>query len=367
MGHEIAHPDEPEPWVYSVEADEVTVPPRPPAVGTVPETPNGRSPGSGSRHASGYGGRASADHGVAPTREARPMPAPGLADDPAEEEASDTESLLRELHSLAALDEVLADPGRQVGNGRGAPPSSTSAAAPPPPPKDATPMRPQQATPPASPRDATPPAAPEAATPRPTRGDPSAIADAFAELSALDVPARSIGRSTGSTPGPSATPTSQDSQQPSATPPLPNGHRDHADTPTPPAEGGLSALFSEGPLFGEGDEPDPGAGRGPAGTLESGGAGSDVAPEREYEATLHVVPTPGRNGLAGRANGQHPAGGTPPPPVADLGPGLVEGDVAATNGHRVPAPDLGSGPDLSSFTAKGGPGSRRARRRRLAR
>jgi hypothetical protein len=378
MGHEAVHPDEPEPWVYSIGADEVTVPARPPSVGTLLAASNGRPQSAATRavgaagHTNGTGAHATGPEGdgTGPAREARPMRAPGPTDDGSEDEAGDAESLLRELHSLAALDNALVEQGRApVGgarNGHGshrAP--GASAAAPPPLPEDATPPAPESATP-----------------PRPTRGDPSAIADAFAELSALDLPANGSARpgavppaSTGTTASHAATSAAR------PTPPaVPTERRNHTATAGANGGGGLSALFSDGPLFGSGDAPPPA----PDHLHEMAGGGSaadaprhEPTPDQEYEATLHVVASPGRGqrstrrrGPGSRSNGASPQHVVPPPtPAPDLQPEDAGDAGPPTNGHRVLTPDTGNTLDLSSFTAKGGPGARKAgvRRRRLAR
>jgi hypothetical protein len=397
MGHEAVHPDEPEPWVYSIGADEVAVPARPPAVGTLLGASNGRAQGTSTRTrdaarhdngadlgghgTNGGNGLGAEGNGIGPAREARPMPAPGLTDDGSEDEAGDAESLLRELHSLAALDDALAEKGRAaVGgerNGHAArrDPAS-SAVAPPPLPRDATPPVPKDATPPV-PRDATPDATP----PRPTRGDPSAIADAFAELSALDLPASTSTRAGAGAAGHAGTSTSHaGANGDGPTPPdAPAERRNHTDAAGAHGGGGLSALFSEGPLFDSGDEPPPTPERSHERADDHGAEAlrHERTPDQEYEATLHVVASPARaqrsarrSGTGPRSNGASPQHAVPPPtPLADRGSEVPEGADTGTNGHPVPTPDTGNALDLSSFTAKGGPGARRAggRRRRLAR
>lgn len=386
MGHEVAHPDEPEPWVYSIGTDEVAVPPRPPAVGALLGASNGRAPSAGGR-ADGElevsaGGRAARDNGVGPAREARPMPAPGLGDDPSEEGAGDTESLLRELHSLAALDDALAEQGRSPGRAEdnGHAPSGAATAAERNGHTALSVATPAAATPPPPPDHTTPPRPQDAAPPRPRRGDPSAIADAFAELSALDVPAHAASRTGAAAPGNTGTSYGDAGSHTTPTPPSAHdGRGGHTDTATPTGDGGLSALFSEGPLFGSGD--DPGAPPHDDAPDEVRDAGDNprgrTAREQEYEATLHVVPTPGGNERPGPGGGPRPRSNDatgaptapPPSPVAERGPESGEDEAAAANGHRVPTPEPGGGPDLSSFTARGGPGTRTTsrRRRRLAR
>jgi hypothetical protein len=380
MGHEAVHPDEPEPWVYSIGVDEVTVPARPPSVGTLLGASNGRAESATTRtmgaagHSNGAGGHSTGaegngtgaeGNGTGPAREARPMRAPGLTDDGAEDDAGDAESLLRELHSLAALDNALVEQERgPVGgarNGhasRGAP--GSSAAAPPPLPTDATPRAPEAVTP-----------------PRPTRGDPSAIADAFAELSALDLPASTSARGGAVPPDPGTTTPHAATGAAGPTPPeVPIERRNPTDAAGTNGGGGLSALFSEGPLFGSGDEPPPAPDH--AHELAGDGSAGDAlepTPDQEYEATLHVVASPGRSqrstrrrGPGSRTNGSSPQH-VVPPPVPDLQPEAADEAGPATNGHRVLTPDTGTTLDLSSFTARGGPGARKAggRRRRLAR
>jgi hypothetical protein len=381
MGHEAVHPDEPVPWVYSIGADEI--PARPPAVGASLGASNGRAQSTATRtttaagHSNGAGraghgtnggdGLGAEGNGTGPAREARPMRAPGLTDDGSEDEAGDAESLLRELHSLAALDDALAEKGRApLGWERNGHASrrgpAASAAAPPPLPKDATPPVPSDATP-----------------PRPTRGDPSAIADAFAELSALDLPTPA--RPGAGAAGHAGTTTSHGGASGAgATPPdAPTARRNHTDAAGSHGGGGLSALFSEGPLFDTGDEPpptpDPSHER--AGDHSAEALRREGTPDQEYEATLHVVASPARaersarrSGTGPRSNGASPQHVVPPPtPLAERGLEIAEGADPGTNGHRVPTPATPNALDLSSFTAKGGPGARRAggRRRRLAR
>ncbi|MGM0619037.1 MAG: hypothetical protein ACQEUI_13010 [Actinomycetota bacterium] len=357
IGQEAVHPHEPEPWVYRIGADEVTVPARPPAVGSLLST---QGDGNG--------------NGAGPSRRARPLRAPGLPDDSSQDGSGDAESLLRELHSLAALDESLAERGEAVAerNGHSAQRRPEASAAAPPPP----------------PTDLTTPATAAATTPRPTRGDPSAIADAFAELSALDVPTSNpsrAGTSASAHASSTTSPAGADAARP--TPPsAPTETRQHSGATAAAGDQGRSQLRNEGLLFDRGDEPDPA--RDPVDEVTGDRSAGDSqrgeqAPEREYEATLSVA-TPrrrqrsaSRNGAA-HSNGAAARNGAPPrspdagahaavpPPTPP--PEATEHHGPTTNGHRVSVPDTG-GPDLSSFTAKGGPGSgkTRARRRRLAR
>lgn len=370
IGQETVHPDEPEPWVYSIDAEEVTVPARPPAVGTLLSA-NGNANGNGN------------SNGAGPARQARPLRAPGLTDDASEDGSGDAESLLRELHSLAALDESLAEQGRgpAPANGhtshRGPDPSAT---APPPPPADATPAPAADTiVPPAT--DATVPPATDT-TPRPTRGDPSAIADAFAELSALDVPSSTPATPGAGTSGHARSTASQaggDGAHPSPPSP-PTGSRDHSDAAAAAGDQGRSGALREGPLFDRDGEPDPAPD--PSGEVAGDRNVVDAergeqAPEREYEATLHVVATPRRSRRSAPSSGPAPQpddAGTsatvpPPTPVPDRPSGAAEDHGPTTNGHRVAVPGTGDGPDLSSFTARGGSGGHktRGRRRRLAR
>ena len=159
MGHELAHPEEPEPWVYRIEPNELTL------VGA-----------SASGHTSG----GPSSNGTGP-RQARPVRVPSFDDGD-----DDAEGLLRELHSLAAFDDLQVDssprPRHADGGGKAA--------------ADREEVRsdaPQEPRDPAEAVDSRP-----TATARSARPDPDAIAEAFAELSALDAPAQAM------TPRPSA-------------------------------------------------------------------------------------------------------------------------------------------------------------------
>ena len=151
MGNEMAHPDEPEPWVYNIDPSELT------SVGA---------------HANGTATHGHRQNGTGP-REARPVHVPSFGDEASA--SSGAESLLRELHSLAALDQHHAGgdaPSAPV-NGVGAREQRTL--------EDAQP--------------GGPPPPPTGTSPNPARAprpDPDAIAEAFAELSALDAPAQAM-------------------------------------------------------------------------------------------------------------------------------------------------------------------------------
>lgn len=152
MGHEQAHPDEPEPWVYRIDPSELTV---------VGAGTNGMGPQGAGRN------------GTAP-RQARPVRVPGFDQD-GDDTGSDAESLLRELHSLAAFDQQQADAA--------APPSPVNGAS----------TRTHRAAEEAQHTAPPPPPGQEAEKkPRAPRPDPDAMADAFAELSALDAPAQAM-------------------------------------------------------------------------------------------------------------------------------------------------------------------------------
>jgi hypothetical protein len=144
MGSRTAHPDEPEPWVHRID----------PATTLA------------------AGARTNGHH-TAPARELRPVRVPGvLAEDRDDDEPADADALLRELHSLAALEERVPPPlPAEV--------SARTAAQPRPPQPPTAPRRPQP--------------------PRPPELDRGAMYDAFAELSALDAP--SDARSTPTTNG----------------------------------------------------------------------------------------------------------------------------------------------------------------------
>ena len=154
MGHEVAHPDEPEPWVYTIDPSELS------------------AAGARANGANGPGSWGLGQNGTGP-REARPVHVPSFGDEASE--SSGAESLLRELHSLAAFDQQHAGgntPSTPVNGAATREQRSledTEPVGPPPPPTGSKPQ--------------------VARAPRP---DPDAIAEAFAELSALDAPAQAM-------------------------------------------------------------------------------------------------------------------------------------------------------------------------------
>ena len=373
MGHETAHPDEPQPWVYRIAPAEVDG-----------EVQQGATRARLSVAADATDGRT---NGSGPARPARPVRAPGMPEDDADDEPADAESLLRELHSLAALDTALTHrngDGAGVGTGdahrREAPPAVPTS--PPPPPTQAA-----------------------APAPRPPRGDPAQIADAFAELSALDVPAGSGNgqRPTGVTPTPPAVGDAGDAAT-GATPPSPPRR-------VSPAEGGsavdeLASLFGDGPLFEQDDPPTPAAddaaGTGtqppapsvPGAPTEAIGAHGVPSTDEddaglELEAIFQAAEPPPAAPETRRATPSSPSGHRPSPEpdaAADIPPAvpLRPRRTAAPATPPTPAepPRDAADPepvhaavgtaqvlDLSSFTAKGGPGAGRStgRRRRFGR
>jgi hypothetical protein len=347
MGHESAHPDEPEPWVYRIEPSEV-------------DGDAAQAAGERSLRVAGTAAEGSTN-GAAPAREARPVRAPGLPQGGEDDEPADAESLLRELHSLAALDTALTQR-----NGHGAADGQ---------PRQGPPAIP--ATPPPPPTQATTP------TPRPRRGDPEEIADAFAELSALDVPASS---SNGHRPAAPAT---------GSTPPSPPHEAAAADAG--PAVDALASLFGDGPLFGQDDQPEPSVDDARAAAPDeplstpAAAAGGDDAIAADVSSDddsglaamfLAADPTPTAPETAG-STPTTPAEDEPPtdadaaaapPPAVELRPRRSSAsparDQAAASSQPVSAA-AGSAQvlDLSSFTAKGGPGAGRSagRRRRFGR
>ena len=376
MGHETAHPDEPQPWVYRIDPAEVDGEAKQGAARARLSVANGATDGT--------------TNGSGPARPARPVRAPGMPEE--DDEPADAESLLRELHSLAALDTALThrtDDGTGDAHRREGPPAVPTT--PPPPPSQAA-----------------------APAPRPPRGDPEQIADAFAELSALDVPTGTTNghRPKGVTPTPPPVSDAAGATA-GATPPSPPRR-------VSPADGGgavdeLASLFGNGPLFAQDDPPAPatdvadGAGiqrpapSTPAAPTEAVGAGG-VPPTDEGDA--------GNEGDEGDAGLELEAifQSAEPPPVASETRRVTP---SASSGHRpssqpdaaddvppaVPlrrrrtaAPAAPAAPtepsedaadsqpvhaavgsaqvlDLSSFTAKGGPGAGRStgRRRRFGR
>jgi len=359
MGHEAAHPDEPQPWVYRIDPAEVDA--------------DARQSASGPRLRVAE----ASTNGTGPAREARPVRAPGIPQDGADDEPTDSESLLRELHSLAALDDALTQRnGAGDGHARQGPPAIP--ATPPPPPVQAA-----------------------APTPRPPRGDREEIADAFAELSALDVPASTANgqRPTGVAPTP---PAAGDAGGAAAgtTPPSPPNGRSDADRGA--AAEGLASLFGDGPLFAQDDEPgtavtdggveagaQPPAPSAPATSAEVPGSGEappteDEVTGLEFEAMLQAADPQPVAPDTRRATPRSPSedGPSSDTDTAHEVPKAVElrrrrstapaprDEGAAADPQPVHAA-VGSAQvlDLSSFTAKGGPGAGRStgRRRRFGR
>ena len=349
MGHETAHPDEPEPWVYRIAPAEAD---------------------GGARHGAGEG----STNGTGPAPEARPVRAPGLPASDADDEPADAESLLRELHSLAALDTALTHrngtstrDGDGEGHRRQEPPAIP--ATPPPPPAEAA-----------------------APTPRPPRGDPSEIADAFAELSALDVPSSTTNghRAAAAAPMPPAT-RDVAAATAGATPPSPPHTTSPADE--------LSALFDGGPLVGQDDPPattdaaavaaapPPAPSAPPASTEPPGSRGAPSTGEDDAGLELEAIfqaadpppAAPETTRMAPRSSSEDapargPRAATEAPPAVPLRPRRVTAPAAraeAGNGSEPVHAAAGSAQvlDLSSFTAKGGPGAGRStgRRRRFGR
>lgn len=368
MGHETAHPDEPEPWVHRIDPAEVDGEARQSATRTGVSVANGVAEGS--------------TNGTGPAREARPVRAPGLPAAGADAEPADAESLLRELHSLAALDTALTHRnGNATGDGHGDGH-----------PRQGPPARP--ATPPPPPAEAAAP------TPRPPRGDPEEIADAFAELSALDVPASTTNghRAAGAAPIP---PAAQDAAGAAAgaTPPSPPRE-------VSPADGGaaadeLASLFGDGPLFAQDDPPEltttdatavagtrppapavPPASteaRGTGGAPPTGGDDAGLELEAMFQAPQPPPAAPVRARSTSRSSSEDrpspdPDAATDVPPAVPLRPRRVTTPAArpeAENGSQPVRAAAGSTQvlDLSSFTAKGGSGAGRStgRRRRFGR
>ena len=369
MGHETAHPEEPQPWVYRIDPDEV----------------DGEAH-HGATRARLSVANASADGNTNGSGPPRPVRAPGMSEDDADDQPADAESLLRELHSLAALDTALT---HRNGDGAG----------------DGTGDAHRREAPPAVPTSPPPPPTQAAApAPRPPRGDPEQIADAFAELSALDVPAGSTNghRPTGATPTPPAVGDAGGAA--GATPPSPPGR-------VSPAEGGgavdeLASLFGDGPLFAQDDPPTPaadvaaGAGiRPPAPSVpdartEAVGA-HGVPPTDEDDAGLEleaifqasepppVAPRTRRatpRPAAGHRPSPEPDAAADVPPAVPLRPRRAAAPATPPTPAEPPQDAADPEPvhaavgtaqvlDLSSFTAKGGPGAGRStgRRRRFGR
>ncbi|TVP67544.1 MAG: hypothetical protein EA340_10235 [Nitriliruptor sp.] len=376
MGHETAHPDEPEPWVHRIAMAEVD--------GEAEQRATPAMHGVANRVAEG------STNGTGPARQARPVRAPGLPADGADDEPADAESLLRELHSLAALDTALTDRNGTVtgtGGGEGD--------------RDGHPRQ----GPPTIPATPPPPPAEAAATaPRRPRGNPEEIADAFAELSALDVPASTTNghRAAGAAPIP---PAARDATAAAAgaTPPSPPREASPADGGTAADE--LASLFGAGPLSTQDDPPDPtttdaaavagtrpAAPSAPAASTEQAGTGG-APPTGEDDAGLELEalfqapePPPAAPETARstpRSSSQDrpspdPDAATDVPPAVPLRPRRVTAPAAqpavqpeAENGSQPAHAAAGSTQvlDLSSFTAKGGSGAGRStgRRRRFGR
>ncbi len=355
MGHESAHPEEPDPWVYRIEPTEVDDEAEPsgpgPSLRVADAVADGRTNGSG------------------PAREARPVRAPGLPQGDEDDEPADAESLLRELHSLAALDTALTQRNAdRAADGHAA--AGPPATPPPPPPQAAAP------------------------TPRPPRGDPEEIADAFAELSALDLPASSSNGHRAASTAPTARETA------GQTPPTPPSEVAGAGGRTAADE--LSSLFGDGALFGQDDQLAASEAAAPAApstpSPSSGPADRSVPPDAsaapnagddaqglELEAMFQTAEAPPaapepararRRSRAGEGSSSEADARSDVPPAVELRPrrsatppaqGESEGETDAQPVHAV----AGSAQvlDLSSFTAKGGPGAGRStgRRRRFGR
>ncbi len=377
MGHETAHPDEPEPWVHRIDPADV-------AGGALQPsgTRTGRSVANGVAEGN--------TNGTGPAREARPVRAPGLAAQDAEDEPADAESLLRELHSLAALDTALT---HRNGNGDGDGDGDAH-------PRQGPPAIP--ATPPPPPAEAAAP------TPRPPRGDPEEIADAFAELSALDVPASSTNghRAAGAAPIPPAAPGTAGAAAGAtgaaagATPPSPPREASPADGGAAADE--LASLFGDGALFGQDDPPEPTttdaaavdgtrspAPSVPAASTEAAGTGGATPADDgdaglELEAMFQAAEPPPAAPPTARSTPRSPsedrpspdpAAATDVPPAVPLRPRRVVSPAARPDDDEHAAQPVhaaaGSAQvlDLGSFTAKGGPGAGRStgRRRRFGR
>ncbi|MEX2549803.1 MAG: hypothetical protein WD638_06225 [Nitriliruptoraceae bacterium] len=276
MGSSAPHPDEPQPWVYTIL----------PGEGEMTTVPSHGGPG------------ASAVNGQ--PREARPVAAPGMvATDDGDDPAAD--ALLRELHSLSALDE-LADERQRPDE-----------EPPPPPVTEETSRAP----------------APEVRPSPPPRPDPGSIADAFAELSALDAAQEP---QSSSPPAPSM----RSAPQPSAKPPRPDpSPTETSPAAGPPAEAEDEAEDALTSLFGAVEPPPtPAAGDGRATDATSG----TPAPEARRGA-LRAVPS------------QPPAPPTPAPSPSEPADGAPEEapDAEKASSSAPPAATI----DLTSFTAKG--------------
>ena len=441
MGHGTAHPDEPEPWIYRIEPHELAV-----AVGA---GVNGAEVNGDAPHVAGSNGNG--------PRVARPMSAPGF--DPFDDtaEVGHAESLLRELHSLADVNDAPAPRPQHAGSQRAR----------------------EEDAPVAAP--SSPPPSPSSHTPRPARPHPDAIADAFAELSALDAPAAPMtarsrsgaaarqngvassanGRSGTSrhngtepemdpdelaslfdTPPPtteaSAPPDLATAPTPSAAPPTPSrdtaalDRSDHPEEPDLPDQPDLPDLPDLPDMLDLPDLPDmldvldrsdppdqPDHSSVAPATPAAGPPQPDPAPrdataptmpppQSDHHQETPVPATPTADEPEGLGDldmdlaelakelsfgGDEPPFGEPAPDPA-AAPGTAPSPPAATaqpapsppappqidpgslsdapgaepeNDLRQPDPPRNAGPDLASFTAKGGSGARSGKRRRFGR
>jgi len=279
MGNSTPHPDEPEPWVYTI----------------LPEHLEGDAAPLNGRHA--------ATAPIGRPREARPVEVPGMAATAVDEDPA-ADALLRELHSLSALDE-LADE-RETADEQPAPSPATQV-------PDPTPE----------------PAARPAPLPRP---DSASIADAFAELSALDSPGEPA------RPAPAPAPSRSSTPPPPTTTPAPTG-------PDAAPEDDFSSLFGD---LVEPASPPPTA-TPSAGDTHPGQPGTPPAPEGDRGALRAVPSSP-------------PAPSVPPDSPSDSPTGSAGEEPAA---DPTPAPPPTPAPaaslDLSNFTAKGGAAGRNGR------
>jgi len=302
MGNSSPHPDEPEPWVYTI----------------LPEHLEG--------DAAPLTGRRAATAPIGHPREARPVQVPGMAATAVAEKDPAADALLRELHSLGALDDLAEE-------------RESAAEQPPPPPATEV-------------SDPAPAPAPRPAPlPRP---DSASIADAFAELSALDssdtpTPAPSRAPSGRSAPAPSPThsPSAGRTAGPSSAPAAPTSTQvpTSAEMPTGADDHAVADDFAS--LFGDPIEPPspPPVATGSAGDAHAGETQAPPAPETG-RGTLRAVPN------------------TPPTPsvspdTSSEAPGGAAGDVPSADPAPAPAPAATL--DLSNFTAKGGATGRNGR------
>ncbi len=337
MGSQTAYPDEPEPWVYMIE--ELV----------------GASAGAG-------GG------GDAPPRELRPLRMRGLPDGGFDDVPTDSDALLRELHSLAALDEATPPPA---------------------------PARDEATPPAAAPQAPTPPAPPTQPAARPPRLDRDAMTDAFAELSALDAFAReqdgaqqavsgSGTRGNGARPGTTRTGGETNGSRP--------GTARSEPASTEPATGDgpqhdpeeLAALFSTELSSAPPPPPAPPSGSDTAPTDDRAAALAASAGQLDelFDAAVSA-PTLRPRGRAGATEADDTqVSGDEPVEAADrqtAAEAAGEAPAPATGSER-PATDGGAGAaapaapappppplDLSTFTAKGGTGRKGGRKRRFGR